>query len=125
MPNRPHVFAWCEIPVLDFARARTFYEALLGHPIEVMTMGPSTMGFLSSDPDQVSGAIVHGDGTAPSQSGTLVYFNGGEDLSAMLARVEPAGGTVSVPKTEIGNGFGFFALFTDSEGNRLGLHSMG
>ena len=125
MPNRPHVFAWCEIPVLDFARAKAFYEALLGHPIEVMTMGPSTMGFLSSDPEQVSGAIVQGEGTAPSQSGTLVYFNGGDDLSAMLARVEPAGGTVSVPKTDIGNGFGFFALFIDTEGNRLGLHSMG
>lgn len=125
MPNRPHVLAWCEIPVLDFARARAFYEALLGHPIEVMTMGPSTMGFLSSDPDQVSGAIVHGDGTAPSQSGTLVYFNGGDDLSAMLALVEPAGGQVVVPKTDIGNGFGFFAHFIDTEGNRLGLHSMG
>ena len=125
MPNRPHVFAWCEIPVLDFARAKAFYEALLDHPIEVMTMGPSTMGFLSSDPEQVSGAIVHGEGIAPSQSGTLVYFNGGDDLSAMLARVEPAGGTVSMPKTEIGNGFGFFALFIDTEGNRLGLHSMG
>jgi uncharacterized protein len=124
MPNRPHVLAWCEIPVLDFARAKAFYEALLGHPIEVMTMGPSTMGFLSSDPDQVSGAIVYGDGTAPSQSGTLVYFNGGDDLSAMLARVEPAGGQVAVPKTEIGNGFGFFAHFVDTEGNRLGLHSM-
>lgn len=125
MPHRPHVLAWCEIPVLDFARAKAFYEALLGHPIEVMTMGPSTMGFLSSDPDQVSGAIVHGDGTAPSQSGTLVYINGGDDLSAMLARVEPAGGQVAVPKTDIGNGFGFFALFIDTEGNRLGLHSMG
>lgn len=125
MPNRPHVIAWCEIPVLDFPRARVFYEAVLGHPIETMTMGPSTMGFLSSDPDQVSGAIVHGDGTAPSQSGTLVYLNGGDDLSAMLARVEPAGGQVAVPKTEIGNGFGFFAHFIDTEGNRIGLHSMG
>ncbi|MFN7123546.1 MAG: VOC family protein [Hydrogenophaga sp.] len=124
MPNRPHVIAWCEIPVHDFERARVFYAAVLGHPIETMTMGPSTMGFLSSDPDQVSGAIVHGDGTAPSQSGTLVYLNGGDDLAVMLARVEPAGGQVAVPKTEIGNGFGFFAHFIDTEGNRVGLHSM-
>lgn len=125
MPANPHAISWFEIPTLDFARARAFYEAVLGHPIETLTMGPSTMGFLSSDPDQVSGAIVHGDGTAPSQSGTLVYLNGGDDLSAMLARVEPAGGTVAVPKTDIGNGFGFFAHFIDTEGNRVGLHSMG
>ena len=124
MPASPHAISWFEIPANDFARAKAFYEAVLGRPIETMTMGPSTMGFLSSDPDQVSGAIVHGDGTAPSQSGTLVYLNGGDDLGLMLARVAPAGGQVAVPKTEIGNGFGFFAHFIDTEGNRVGLHSM-
>ena len=125
MSASPHAISWFEIPVTDFARAKAFYEAVLGRPVEVMTMGPSTMGFLSSSPDAVGGAIVHGDGTAPSQSGTLVYLNGGDDLAAMLARVEPAGGQVAVPKTEIGNGFGFFAHFVDTEGNRVGLHSMG
>jgi predicted enzyme related to lactoylglutathione lyase len=125
MSASPHAISWFEIPVTDFARAKVFYEAVLGRPVEVMTMGPSTMGFLSTSPDAVGGAIVHGDGTAPSQSGTLVYLNGGDDLAAMLARVEPAGGQVAVPKTEIGNGFGFFAHFVDTEGNRVGLHSMG
>ena len=33
--------------------------------------------------------------------------------------------TVNHPKTEIGNGFGFFAHLVDTEGNRVGLHSMG
>ena len=125
MSASPHAISWFEIPVTDFARAKAFYEAVLGRPVEVMTMGPSTMGFLSTSPDAVGGAIVHGDGTAPSQSGTLVYLNGGDELAAMLARVEPAGGQVAVPKTEIGNGFGFFAHFVDPEGNRVGLHSMG
>ena len=125
MSASPHAISWFEIPVTDFARAKAFYEALLGRPVEVMTMGPSTMGFLSTSPDAVGGAIVHGDGTAPSQSGTLVYLNGGDDLAAMLARVQPAGGAVAVPKTEIGNGFGFFAHFVDTEGNRVGLHSIG
>jgi predicted enzyme related to lactoylglutathione lyase len=125
MSNIPHAISWFEIPVTDFARAKAFYEAVLGHPIEVMTMGPATMGFLSTSPDTVGGAIVHGDGTAPSQSGTLVYLNGGDDLAVMLARVEPAGGQVAAPKTEIGNGFGCFAHFVDTEGNRVGLHSMG
>lgn len=125
MSASPHAISWFEVPVTDFARAKAFYEALLGRPVEVMTMGPSTMGFLSTSPDAVGGAIVHGDGTAPSQSGTLVYLNGGDDLAVVLARVQPAGGTVAGPKTEIGNGFGFFAHFVDTEGNRVGLHSMG
>lgn len=124
MSSSPHTVNWFEIPVADFARARAFYEAVLGRPIETITMGQSTMGFLSSDPNGVSGAIAHGEGCTPSQQGTLVYLNGGDDLAPMLARVTVAGGSVAVPKTEIGHGFGFFAHFIDTEGNKVGLHSM-
>ncbi len=116
---------WCEIPVTDFARAQSFYAAVLGRPIEAMPMGPVTMGFLSGEPNGVSGAIVHGDGSTPSTHGTTVYLNGGDDLAPMLARVEPAGGSIAVPKSEIGNDFGFFAHFIDTEGNKIGIHSMG
>lgn len=115
---------WFEIPVTNFARAQAFYAKVLGISIEPMVMGPITMGMLSSDPNAVGGAIVYGDGGSPSATGTLVYLNGGEDLSPMLARAVDAGGTVVVPKTEIGNDFGFFAHFMDTEGNKVGLHSM-
>ena len=115
---------WFEIPVTDFERAKGFYEKVLGVSIETMVMGPLTMGMLSSDPQAVGGAIVQGDGSSPSQTGTLVYLNGGDDLAPMLARAEQAGGSVVVPKTEIGNDFGFFAHFMDTEGNKVGLHSM-
>jgi uncharacterized protein len=119
-----HALNWFEIPVADFARARRFYESVLGIAVEPMAMGPVTMGMLSADPNAVGGAIVQGDGNAPSSGGTLVYLNGGDDLAPMLARVEQAGGAVVVPKTEIGNDFGFFAHFVDTEGNKVGLHSM-
>lgn len=124
MSTTPHAINWFEIPVTDFARAKAFYETVLGRPIETMTMGPSTMGFLSMGPDSVGGAIVLEEGATPSRSGTLVYLNGGDDLAPTLARVEGAGGSVAVPKTDIGSGFGFFAHFIDTEGNRVGLHSM-
>lgn len=124
MAPSPHALSWFEIPATDFARAKAFYEAVLGRPIQTMEMGPSTMGFLSADPNAVGGAIVAGEGVSPSKEGTTVYLNGGEDLAPMLARVEGAGGSVMVPKTEIGNDFGFFALFVDTEGNKVGLHSM-
>lgn len=125
MSSSPNALNWFEIPVSDFARAKAFYEAVLGRSIEPMTMGPVTMGILSTDPAGVGGAIVHGDGGTPSHQGTIVYLNGGDDLAPMLARVEAAGGSIAVPKTEIGNDFGFFAHFFDSEGNKVGLHSMG
>ncbi len=124
MSTSPHALSWFEIPVTDFARAKTFYEKVLGLSIAPMVMGPTTMGFLSSDPNAVGGAIVQGGDAVPSRQGTLVYLNGGDDLAPMLARVVGAGGSVAVPKTEIGNDFGFFAHFVDTEGNLVGLHSM-
>ncbi len=120
----PHAISWFEIPAVNFSRAKSFYEKVLGITIERMEMGPITMGMLSSDPNAVGGAIVQGEGASPSQNGTVVYLPGGDDLAVMLARVVPAGGSVLVPKTEIGNNFGFFAHFLDTEGNKLGLHSM-
>lgn len=120
----PHSLNWFEIPVTDFSRAKAFYETVLGITIATMEMGPTMMGMLSTDPEAVGGAIVQGEGSVPSPNGTMVYLNGGDDLAPMLARVVPAGGAVVVPKTEIGNDFGFFAHFVDTEGNKVGLHSM-
>jgi predicted enzyme related to lactoylglutathione lyase len=88
-------------------------------------MGPVTMGMFPADQGAVGGALVQGDGSIPSEQGTLVYLNGGGDLAPILGRVEGAGGSIAVPKTEIGNDFGFFAHFIDTEGNKVGLHSMG
>lgn len=115
---------WFEIPVSNFDRAKLFYESILGITMQRMDMGPSIMGMFSGDQNAVGGAIVQDEHCQPSSTGTLVYLNGGEDLAAILARVAPAGGEVVVPKTDIGNGFGFFAHFLDSEGNKVGLHSM-
>jgi uncharacterized protein len=125
MSESSHTVSWFEIPVSNFARAKAFYEAVLGRTIEPMEMGPTIMGFLSSDPNAVGGAIVYSEEAKPSQQGTTVYLNGGADLAPMLARAVKAGGSIAVPKTEIGNDFGCFAHFIDSEGNKIGLHSMG
>ncbi len=125
MSASPHAVSWFEIPVTNFDRAKTFYETVLGRTIEPMVMGPVTMGLLSSNPTAVGGAIVQGEGCTPSAEGSVVYLNGGDDLAPMLARVEGAGGSVAMPKTDIGNDFGHFAFFIDTEGNRVGLHSMG
>jgi predicted enzyme related to lactoylglutathione lyase len=41
-----------------------------------------------------------------------------------LGKVEAAGGKVLMDKISIGEN-GFIAFFLDTEGNRVGLHSMG
>ena len=116
---------WFEIPVADFDRARKFYGSILVFDMPEFTMGQNRMGFfLMEQGVGVGGAIVSGPGYTPSDKGTLVYLNGGSDLSTVLNRIGKAGGTVAVPKTIINDELGYFAVFKDSEGNRVALHSM-
>ena len=74
--------------------------------------------------DGISGAVIKAEGYTPSADGSVIYLNAGADLSDALGRVEAAGGQVLVPKTGIGEN-GFFAFLLDTEGNKVGLHSMG
>ncbi len=115
---------WFEIPAIDFDRAVKFYAAILGAEFRKETILNYDMGFFPGERGFVSGAVVHGEGYIPSDKGTLVYLNGGDDLSGVLAKVEKAGGKVVVPKTKITDEYGFFALFLDTEGNKVALHSM-
>jgi predicted enzyme related to lactoylglutathione lyase len=71
----------------------------------------------------VGGGIVEGEGFEPSMKGTLVYLNAGKDLSIPLSKVEAAGGKILLPKTSLG-GNGFMAHITDTEGNKIALHSL-
>ena len=115
---------WFEIPVTDMDRAVKFYSTVLGKPMEAMDMGGMPYAFLPMEGQEgVGGALAAGDGFVPSTEGTIVYLNGGEDLAPMLNRVEGAGGQVAMPKTGIGEN-GFIGMFVDTEGNKVGLHSM-
>lgn len=126
MEMTTHALGWFELSVSDFDRAKRFYSAIFDYDMPEMMMGPARMGFLPHDQGQgVGGAIIACEGRVPSREGTLVYLAGGADLSVVLDRVAGAGGTVLEPKTPITPEYGFFAFFHDSEGNKVGLHSMG
>lgn len=120
-----HSINWFEIPVTDFARAKKFYEVLFGAEIMEMPFPGGQYGMLPADMQNggVGGGIAQGDGFVPSDKGTIVYLNGGDDLSIPLSKVEEAGCKIILPKTSIGAN-GFMAHFIDTEGNRVALHSM-
>ena len=115
---------WFEIPVNDFERARKFYNEIMKAEIKSEKMGEEMMGFFQMEGYNNNGAIVKFKEFEPSDKGVLVYLNGGEDLNEILNRVEPAGGKIVRPKTLISEKIGYYALFLDTEGNRIGLHSM-
>ena len=117
---------WFEIAVTDIERAKRFYETVLAKDLTPMNEMPgfSMYMFPTDGEGSVGGGIVHGDGYTPGTTGSIVYLNAQPDLSGPLSRVADAGGTVLQEKTAIGEN-GFIAFITDTEGNRVGLHSMG
>ena len=116
---------WFEIYVQDMARARAFYETVLGVKLQKLEVGdglemwsfPEATGQTGS-----SGALVKADGVPSGGNSTLVYF-GSDDCSVEAARVAAAGGRVEREKFSIGP-YGFVALAYDSEGNMFGVHSL-
>ncbi len=114
---------WFELAATDINRAAKFYCTVLDIELNPAEMMKGFMMVMFPAEDGVGGGVVQGEGYSPSAEGAVVYLNGGEDLSVPLGRVVGAGGQVIAPKTDIGE-FGFIAFFIDSEGNRVGLHSM-
>ncbi len=116
---------WFEIPATDFTRAKKFYETILNAEIMEIPFPNGKYGMLPADMMNggVGGGLAQGEGFEPSDKGTIVYLNGGEDLSVSLSKVEEAGGKIILPKTSIGEN-GFMAHFIDTEGNKVALHSM-
>ena len=114
---------WFDIPVKDMERAKTFYGAVLDAKLEDYPMPDGQKMAMLPDYDGVGGALMQGTNYTPSHDGALVYLNGGDDLQTVQDRIADAGGTVLQEKMSIGEN-GFIAIFQDSEGNKVGLHSL-
>lgn len=115
---------WFEIPATDLARAKQFYEAVLGVRLQTPNNPDMEMATFPGN-DAYAGAmgcIFISDTAVPSQLGTIVYFSCG-DLDTALQRVKDNGGQVLLPAQDIGEN-GRYAHFRDTEGNRVGLHAM-
>lgn len=112
---------WFEIPVDDFERAKSFYENIFQTSILVTDFGAFKMGIFPHK--NVGCAICKGEGYKTGDSGPVVYLDANPDLTQVQERVENAGGKILQTKKQISPEHGFMALFTDSEGNRLALHS--
>lgn len=112
-----------EIPATDLSRAINFYQTILNITIEKMEIPGMEMGIFPYEDQLISVVIIEGEGYTPSPDGLTIYLNGGDNLQPILDKVENNGGTIIVPKTLHGDESGYFALFLDSEGNKIGLHS--
>lgn len=116
---------WFEIPAANFERAVRFYETILAAKLPIDASFPDTrMAMFPYQEPGVGGCLLEHPGVRPHADGARIYLNGGENLGAILDRVVAAGGQIVMPKTLLREDIGHIGMFSDSEGNVVGLHSM-
>ena len=117
---------WFEIPVADFARAVAFYERILATRLALDSSFPGMrMAIFPYQQPGVGGCLFEFAQARPHADGVRIYLNGGDDLGPVLDRVVAAGGQIVMAKTFLRQDIGYIGMFSDSEGNIVGLHSLG
>jgi hypothetical protein len=122
-----NAISWFEIPAIDIERAQKFYETIFDiQLIPLETPQIKMRMFPVEDPTTgIGGALCDSDGfhKPSTDSGPLVYLNANPDVQLVLDKITGAGGIILVPKTQISPEHGHMAVFLDTEGNRVALHS--
>lgn len=117
--------AFFEIPAVDFNKAVKFYETVFGIKMEKFDCETEKMAFFPEEDGVCPGAIswARDFHFAPSKDGVLISLTC-EDMNSTLQIIEQNGGKIIIPKTKIeAEGRGYFSIFIDCEGNRIGLYS--
>lgn len=118
---------WFEIPVTDMGRALSFYQTLTGRAMSKEVFGApgeEMAMFPVDEKEAITGCLQLSPYSKPSQDGSLVYLNASPSIDTWINRVGQAGGKIVTPRTALPPGMGFFAIFLDSEGNRVGLYAI-
>lgn len=113
-----------EIPVDDLERAKAFYGELFGWQVSDVPGMDYTMAVTTPVNEQhmptQTGAINGGMFKRNPLVKAPVFAIAVSSVDEYVPRVEAAGGTVAMAKTEI-PGMGWYAYVTDPEGNIVGL----
>jgi len=111
----PHRIGHIEFASTDLERSRNFFSGLFGWSFNPW----NEEYYLFNAEDKPNGGIMKVDKVVPGNS-TVVYVEV-DDIESMLKSAEELGGGVAQPKTEIPN-MGWYAHFTDPDGNVIGLY---
>ena len=120
MESRGIKFEENSFNIVNAVTGETVFEV----EINIVDFGGLLMGWFPDrgDAHGANGTLIKQESYIPSQDGALVYFNS-DDVQNEISRVEAAGGSVFQPKTQISPEHGYMAVFIDTEGNRIALHS--
>lgn len=112
-------FVHIEIPVKNLKRAKDFYEKIFSWDVEIETGMPG-YAFFNTGETGVGGAFNKSRKVA---KGEIMLHIQIEDIDATLKTIVDYGGKIVQEKTDIGNNYGFYAIFEDGCSNQLGLWS--
>jgi len=123
-----NAISWFEIPSADINRAQKFYETIFDIQMTVLDIPqlPMRLFPIENPMHNIGGAICfNSEFYKPSaDQGPLIYLNANPDVQNVLDKIEAAGGKILIPKTQISPEYGYMAVFLDTEGNRVALHSV-
>ena len=122
-----NAISWFEIPTSNLDRAQKFYETIFDIKMQPLESPQIKMRmFPLESPMGIGGALTNNAQFYKSSStdGVLIYLNANPDVQIVLDRIEAAGGKIILPKTLISPEHGYMAMFLDTEGNRIALHSI-
>ena len=109
-------FSHIELPADDVERAKSFYGKVFGWSFDAMD-GFESYYLYTAGPGDLGGGIGVRGLNAPA---AVRNYIGVDDVDDAVAKVQANGGSVVVPKTDIG--FGWYAAVKDTEGNEIGLY---
>ncbi len=113
------LISWVEIPTENIERAVNFYNSVFDLNLEIMDCGSEKMACFPNG----EGAISQAPDFKPSKDGVLVSLNTGDHLQKTIDKIVEKDGKIIKEKTKIeAEGYGYFALFIDCEGNKIGLY---
>lgn len=112
--------AFFEIISPDADRARAFYTEMFGWSAQP---DPNMGGYALVDTNAGEGAVGGGIGApqAPGEGPSVKIYMRVDDLDTYLDRAEQLGGKRLVPPMDLPEGYGRIAVFTDPDGNQVGL----
>jgi predicted enzyme related to lactoylglutathione lyase len=113
------LISWVEIPAKNFERAVNFYSSVFKLEFQIIEGEEEKMACFPGG----EGAISYAPGFEPGNTGVLLSLNTETDLDGTIERIIKENGSIVKPKTKIeAEGRGYFAIFLDCEGNKVGLY---
>jgi predicted enzyme related to lactoylglutathione lyase len=113
-----HPIVHVEISAQDLEAASKFYADIFGW--KVLHIPEMNYVTFESGEGEVGGGL--NPITDENPAGSVVVYIDTDDITATLDSVEESGGKSLVPKMPI-PGMGWFGIFMDPTGNRIGLYT--